>query len=511
MRAVLHAEWTKLRTVRGWVVALACAAAAVVGLGLLTGGQGSCGRTGPQSACVLPIGPGGQEVADRFTFVHRSLAGDGSITVRLNGLTGVLPARPGPGGPAQDGPGRPAGERGPADGEPGLAPWAKGGLIIKDGTRPGSTYAAIMMTGAHGVRMQHDYVHDRAGRPGPATTARWLRLVRAGETVTGQESADGTTWATVATVRLPGLPATAQVGAFATSPQHTWVAGGGRGIGGVTDGPSQATATFDGLGLQGTAPDPAWMRTVVGDGAPAQPEQLGPSFRVEGSGDIAPAVSGISGIGTTISQTLIGTFAGLIVVVVVATMTMTAEYRRGMIRTTVAAVPRRARVLLAKAVVLGGAAFVLGVLAAAVVIFVGQRVLRDRGVYVHPASTATEIRLVVGTRLLLAGAAVLALALGAVLRRGFTAVVAGIVVVVLPYLLAMSVLPTEPARWLLRVTPAAAFALQQSAVSYPQVDHFPIPVNGYFPLSPGAGLAVLAGWVALALGLAVLSLRRRDV
>jgi ABC-type transport system involved in multi-copper enzyme maturation permease subunit len=36
-------------------------------------------------------------------------------------------------------------------------------------------------------------------------------------------------------------------------------------------------------------------------------------------------------------------------------------------------------------------------------------------------------------------------------------------------------------------------------------------VNGYFPLPPWAGLAVLAGWAALILGLAVFSLRRRDV
>ncbi|WP_433719971.1 ABC transporter permease subunit [Actinoplanes sp. CA-051413] len=510
MRAVLHAEWTKLRTVRGWVVALAVAAAAVVGLGLLTGGQGSCGRNGPQSECVLPVGPGGQEVTDHFTFVHRSLTGDGSITVRLNGLTGVLPRKPGLGGPP-DGAGPQVAEGGPGDGQPGLAPWAKGGLIIKDGTRPGSTYAAIMLTGAHGVRMQHDYVHDRAGPPAPATTPRWLRLTRAGQTITGEESPDGTAWTTVGTVRLPGLPATAQVGTFATSPQFTWILGGGRGVGGAMGGPSEVTATFDNLAGRDTGSDASWSRTVVGGDAPPQPEQLGASLRVTGSGDIAPAVSGISGIGTTVSQTLAGTFAGLILVVVVATMTMTAEYRRGMIRTTVAAVPRRGRILLAKATIIGAVTFGLGVLAATVVIVVGRRVLLANGVYLHPAATGTEVRLVVGTGLLLAGAAVLALGLGALLRRGLTAVVAGIVVIVLPYLLAMTVLPPEPAKWLLRVTPAAAFAVQQSAVSYPQVDDFPIPVNGYFPLPPWAGLAVLAGWAALVLGLAGFSLRRRDV
>jgi hypothetical protein len=37
-----------------------------------------------------------------------------------------------------------------------------------------------------------------------------------------------------------------------------------------------------------------------------------------------------------------------------------------------------------------------------------------------------------------------------------------------------------------------------------------IPADGYFPLSPGAGLAVLAGWAAVALAGAGLLIRRRD-
>ena len=45
-----------------------------------------------------------------------------------------------------------------------------------------------MFTGGHGVRMQHDYVHDVAGS---ATGASWLRLTRSGSTITGYESADG--------------------------------------------------------------------------------------------------------------------------------------------------------------------------------------------------------------------------------------------------------------------------------------------------------------------------------
>ena len=77
-----------------------------------------------------------------------------------------------------------------------------------------------MVTGDHGVRMQDDYTHDRAGLPGAVSAAspRWLRLTRSGDTITGYDSADGTHWTEVGTAHLAGLPATVQVGLFATSP-----------------------------------------------------------------------------------------------------------------------------------------------------------------------------------------------------------------------------------------------------------------------------------------------------
>jgi hypothetical protein len=36
------------------------------------------------------------------------------------------------------------------------------------------------------------------------------------------------------------------------------------------------------------------------------------------------------------------------------------------------------------------------------------------------------------------------------------------------------------------------------------------PAQGFFPLAPWAGLAVLCGWAALALGLAAVRLRGQD-
>jgi ABC-type transport system involved in multi-copper enzyme maturation permease subunit len=177
----------------------------------------------------------------------------------------------------------------------------------------------------------------------------------------------------------------------------------------------------------------------------------------------------------------------------------------------VAATPRRGRILAAKALVVGLAAFMVGLVAAAVVVIVGPRTLRANGVFVHPTTMLTDVRLVVGTAALLAVTAVLALAIGVLVRRSAAAVTIAIVVLVLPYLLSVTVLPVAAAQWLLRITPAAAFAIQQSAVAYPQVDEVYTPVSGYYPLPPWGGFAVLCGWTALGLGVAIIQFRRRDV
>jgi len=501
MRQLLRSEWTKFRTVPGWLFGMAVGGALIVGFGLLPGLQGSCGTRGPESQCEIAVGPEGQEVTDSFMFVHQPLTGDGSLTVRVASMNGVLP----PQGPGEDGM------------RQGVAPWAKAGLMIKDGVDEGSAYGAVMLTGEHGVRMQHNFVHDTAGKPATKDSPRWLRLTRTHQKITGEESADGITWSTVGTVTLAGLPSTVQAGLFVTSPPYVEAVDESFGSMASFGGLTRSTAAFDQLSLTGQQAGP-WTGTRIGGPSNMSDDELGSfeqtgegAFTVTGMGDIAPSVGGPAGIGASITETLIGTFAGLIVVVVIAAMFVTAEYRRGMMRTTLAASPRRGRVIAAKATVIGIVSFVVGVIAAAIVVTFGQEVLRDNGVYMHPASTATELRVIAGTGALLAVAAALSVGLGALLRRGTTAVTAAIVTIVLPYLLAMSVLPPAAGDWLLRVAPAAAFAVQQSLVEYPQVANLYIPAAGYFPLPPWAGFAVLAGWATLALALATYLFRRRDV
>jgi ABC-type transport system involved in multi-copper enzyme maturation permease subunit len=177
---------------------------------------------------------------------------------------------------------------------------------------------------------------------------------------------------------------------------------------------------------------------------------------------------------------------------------------------TLTATPRRGRVLAAKAVVVGAAGFVAGLVAAAVAVIVGSRIARSKQ-YIFPVSWATELRVIVGTAALIAVVAVLALAVGAMMRRSAAAVTTVIVVIVLPYILAVaSVLPVGGADWLLRLTPAAGFAVQQSEPAYSQVTTLYSPGGGFYPLAPWAGFAVLCGFAALALAGAVVQIRKRD-
>jgi ABC-type transport system involved in multi-copper enzyme maturation permease subunit len=487
-------------TVRGWVIAMIVSALLTVGIGIWAGagthGQ-PCGDILPNGQTVggacpsPPLGPGGEMVTDSFYFVRQSLPGDGTVTARVTSLAGS--ATPGIAG-----------------GTSALQPWAKAGIIIKASLRQGSAYAAMMVTGSHGVRMQYDYTRDTAGLPGAVSAAapRWLRLVRSGDTLTGYDSADGTRWTLVGIARLPGLTTAVQAGIFVTSPD--WVAD-------ENAGPTLASGVFDHVTVSGSEPGSQWTGQDFGLGAAYSPlsggyRQTDGFFTVQGSGDIAPAVRNAAGASSTADAGITGVFAGLIVTLVIATMFITAEYRRGLIRTTLAAAPRRGQVLAAKAIVTAAVAFTAGLVGSAAAVLVGEDMLRGSGRVTFPVSVLTEARVIAGSAALLAVAAVLALALGVIWRNGAGPVTATIALVVVPFFFTgpMAVLQGTAADWLLRVTPAAGFAVQQVLPAYPQVANTYTSQYGYYPLPPWAGLAVLCAWAAAALGLAAFLLRRRD-
>jgi ABC-type transport system involved in multi-copper enzyme maturation permease subunit len=283
--------------------------------------------------------------------------------------------------------------------------------------------------------------------------------------------------------------------------------------------PTLATATFDHITVNGSpATATSWLGQDIGTAKTSfYPtltvggyHQAGSSLVVSGSGDIAPAVvEGLAGTHTASSSLTLGLIVGLLVVIVVASMFVTSEYRRGLIRTTFTAIPARGRDLAAKGLVVGAVAYLLSAAAMAVAVPLGQHLLRSHGNYVYHASTFTQARIVIGASALIAMAAIIITALSMIVRRPAAAITAGIGVILLPFI-AASAAGGGIADWLLRLTPAAGMSMLQGLTQYHQVSYAYTLGNGYYPLSPLTGFAVLCGYALLALTAATVLLNRRD-
>jgi ABC-type transport system involved in multi-copper enzyme maturation permease subunit len=500
---LLRAEFTKFRTVRAWMIALVAAAVVFVLVAFLSAFASRSGNP------PVLAGPAGEAVSDSYMFVHQTLVGDGTVTARVDSLSGAYTSPSPTSGNAF---GKSSRSEPNSQLHPGMAPWAKAGIILEPDTKQGTAYAAVMVTGSHGVRMQYDYTHDSPGLAGPVgpSSPRWLRLTRVGDAITSYDSTDGAHWTEVGTARRRGLPRAVQIGVFVTSPLYF-----PSGASGPVGTPSIATAHFDQVSTRGDLSDRSWTGDAITDvnsvpSASTWHQPAADAFTISGSGDIAPLVGG-EGVATHWSGASIvnGTIVGLLIVIVLATLFVTSEYRRRLIRTTLTASPRRGRVLAAKAVVAGSLAFTAGAIATAIAEVITRHVFAANGNYLFPQSGLALARVIIGTGLFLGLAAALVVALATMLRRSAETVAASIALLMLPGILATS-LPAGADNWLMRVTPTAAFAIQGTLPRYLQVSNAYTIGNGYFPINPWPGLAVLAAYVAAALCAAAWLLRRRD-
>ncbi|WP_432988570.1 ABC transporter permease subunit [Dactylosporangium sp. CA-233914] len=489
MTAALLAEWTKLRTVRRWVLTLALAAGLIAGFGPLAA---SSGGTDANEHPNFVVGPQGEPVTDEFEFVHRPLPGDGSLTVRVATQAGG-------------------------------APGAMAGIVVKAGLGAGSAYVSLYATPRDGVRLSHDY--RPAARGSSRTAPVWLRLTRAGDTITGEESADGRSWARVGAVRAPGLTGPVQAGPFVAAPPIMDVQ---RRPGGtsVQERPSTSTATFDNVSATGqsgdwaadavTMPREKDERPATGDRRPPEGEGEGEGRRgsfeqrdgvltVTGQGEVGPKAPDDD----PVSIALFGVIAGFMALVAVGVLFVTAEYRRGMIRTTFAADPARGRTLAAKALVLGAVSFLVALAGGAAALLLARAPLQRQG-FAPPAFPRyglgdwPVLRALLLTSAFLALLAVFAMALGAIVRHSATAIAVAIALVVLP-VIAGSVAPLGVGRWVMRLTPAGGLATWRAR---PPTDLLSDPTATIQPL---AGLAGTAAYTGCALLLAWWLLRRRDV
>jgi ABC-2 type transport system permease protein len=205
------------------------------------------------------------------------------------------------------------------------------------------------------------------------------------------------------------------------------------------------------------------------------------------------------------SIVLTGTELAKLVVAVLGVLIITGEYSTGMIRATLTAVPRRLPALWAKATVLVGVTAVTVTVAEALSWAVALPTLRGHDAALALGQGETQ-RILVGGVVYLAGIALLAFAIGAIVR-----VSAGALATVLGLLLVVEVMfRTMPADFFRTVSPflpATAghqlLATQDSLEQARATSSAPV-------LDPWVGFAVMAAWVVAALAVAAVQLRRRD-
>jgi ABC-2 type transport system permease protein len=193
---------------------------------------------------------------------------------------------------------------------------------------------------------------------------------------------------------------------------------------------------------------------------------------------------------------LTGTDAGQAVVAMVAVLAVTAEYGTGMIRTTLAATPRRTAVLAAKAVVVVGLTLAAGTAAVLGSVLAGKLILPGHGL---TPPGGPMLRAAAGTVLYLALIALLSLGVATVVRD--SAVAIGVVLGLLYIFPIFGLIVSSPPwqRHLQQLGPMTAGLEVQASTGL-----------SHLPIGPWAGLGVLAAWAAAALLGGGLLLRLRD-
>ena len=202
---------------------------------------------------------------------------------------------------------------------------------------------------------------------------------------------------------------------------------------------------------------------------------------------------------------LSGVYAGQVAAVLFGVLVVSSEYAAGTMRTTLAAVPRRWVILVAKVAVVGGPVLVAAVLSVAGSLLVGRVVLPVNGFTPangYPALSPTDpatLRASVGTVLYLGLIALLSLGVALVVRHTGAAIATALgLLFVFPLIAA---LVTEPRwrEWLTEWAPMSAGLAVQATRGLDAA-----------PVGPWHGLGVLAAYAVAALVLGGVALEVRD-
>jgi ABC-2 type transport system permease protein len=198
-----------------------------------------------------------------------------------------------------------------------------------------------------------------------------------------------------------------------------------------------------------------------------------------------------------LSTSLLGVRFGVLAIGVLGVLLIAGEYTTGMIRSTMTAVPKRLPVLWGKTGVYGLLALVLAIPTAFIAFFAGQAILSGQHIQIafsHPGVPGA----VVGAAGYLTLVGLFAMGLGAILRNTAAGIAtfAGTMFVVPPLI---SILPSSIANSIDPYLPSNAGQAMM------QIGHHA------HTLSPLAGFAVFAAYVAAVIAAAAVLLVRRDV
>jgi glycosidase len=154
------------------------------------GAVGAAGSANHSSGTFTVTASGADvfDFADEFRFVYQPFAGNVTVTARVGSLTNTNA-------------------------------WAKAGVMIRETLNANSSHAAMLLTPSNGFNFQY-----RNGAGAGSTAAgsasggipNYVRITRAGNTLTGFSSTNGTSWTQIGSVTI-SMASSVYVGFFATS------------------------------------------------------------------------------------------------------------------------------------------------------------------------------------------------------------------------------------------------------------------------------------------------------
>jgi regulation of enolase protein 1 (concanavalin A-like superfamily) len=161
------------------------------------GGVGVPGYSSSTGGSFTVAGSGADVwgTADAFRYTYQSLSGDGQMVARV---TSIAPVNS----------------------------WTKAGVMIRNSLSASSAYAFMIVSVAKGSVFQYraSAGASAASIAGSAVAAPyWVKIVRNGNTITGYQSANGSSWTLVGSASIPMGP-TVQIGLAVTSHDNTRVA-----------------------------------------------------------------------------------------------------------------------------------------------------------------------------------------------------------------------------------------------------------------------------------------------